>query len=69
LCNKRLNVPLQAASPWVTAVGGTTGGGNGASETAAQLSAGGFSNYWARPKYQVGSTHLLLSIITCFIFP
>jgi len=38
-----------AASPYVTAVGGTTGS---APETAASLSSGGFSNYWARPAYQ-----------------
>lgn len=38
-----------AASPWVTAVGGTQGYNP---ETAAQLSAGGFSDYWPRPAYQ-----------------
>lgn len=37
-----------AGSPYVTAVGGTTG----SPETAASLSSGGFSDYWARPKYQ-----------------
>lgn len=37
-----------AASPFVTAVGGTTG----AVERAAGLSAGGFSNYWSRPYWQ-----------------
>jgi tripeptidyl-peptidase-1 len=38
-----------AASPYVTAVGGT----NGAStESGADLSAGGFSNYWSRPTWQ-----------------
>ena len=38
-----------AGSPWVTAVGGTTGSNP---EVAASLSSGGFSSYWARPQYQ-----------------
>ena len=38
-----------AGSPWVTAVGGTTGSNP---EVAASLSSGGFSSYWARPSYQ-----------------
>jgi len=38
-----------AASPWVTAVGGTTGQ---TTEKGASLSGGGFSNRWARPDYQ-----------------
>lgn len=38
-----------AGSPWVTAVGGTTGT---SPEVAASLSSGGFSSYWARPDYQ-----------------
>jgi len=38
-----------AGSPYVTAVGGTTGS---SPETAASLSSGGFSNYWSRPTYQ-----------------
>lgn len=47
-----------AASPWVTAVGGTTGSGP---ETAAGLSSGGFSNYWARPSYQKSAVEGYLS--------
>ncbi|XWX01678.1 hypothetical protein V2A60_009707 [Cordyceps javanica] len=46
-----------ASCPYVTAVGGTrgTGGGGGiAEETAMELSAGGFSEYFARPAYQTG---------------
>ncbi len=38
-----------AASPYVTAVGGTWSANP---EIAAGLSAGGFSNYWPRPQYQ-----------------
>eukprot|EP01012_Entosiphon_sulcatum_P015073 TRINITY_DN2008_c0_g1_i1.p1 TRINITY_DN2008_c0_g1~~TRINITY_DN2008_c0_g1_i1.p1 ORF type:complete len:543 (+),score=106.73 TRINITY_DN2008_c0_g1_i1:32-1660(+) len=38
-----------AASPWLTAVGGTTGGTN---ERAASLSSGGFSNFFPMPAYQ-----------------
>jgi len=38
-----------AASPYVTAVGGTT---SSSPEVAASFSGGGFSNYWARPTYQ-----------------
>ena len=38
-----------AASPYITAVGGTTGSNP---EVAGPLSSGGFSNYWARPSYQ-----------------
>jgi tripeptidyl-peptidase-1 len=38
-----------AASPYVTAVGGTTSSGP---EVAASFSSGGFSNRWARPSYQ-----------------
>jgi len=41
-----------AASPYVTAVGGTQGGGESPPETAAGLSSGGFSNRWARPSWQ-----------------
>ena len=41
-----------AASPYVTAVGATT---NLASETTASFSSGGFSNFWARPSYQVAA--------------
>lgn len=38
-----------AASPWVTAVGGTT---SFEPEIAASISTGGFSNRWPRPKWQ-----------------
>jgi len=38
-----------AASPYVTAIGGTT---SSQPEVAASFSSGGFSNYWARPSYQ-----------------
>lgn len=41
-----------AESPWVTAVGATTGGIGGGSETAATLSGGGFSNRDSAPSYQ-----------------
>lgn len=40
-----------AGSPWVTAVGGTSND----PETAAGLSSGGFSNYWARPAWQAAA--------------
>ncbi|KAF9922326.1 hypothetical protein FBU30_007591 [Linnemannia zychae] len=40
-----------ASCPYVTVVGATTG----VSETGAGLSAGGFSNYFARPSYQSGA--------------
>merc|ERR1712176_128882 len=38
-----------AASPWVTAVGGTT---SAYPEVCWQYSSGGFSNYWKRPSFQ-----------------
>jgi len=41
-----------APSPYVTAVGGTAGGGLAPPETAASISSGGFSNRWARPSWQ-----------------
>jgi len=41
-----------AASPFVTAVGGTTGS---SPEVAGPLSGGGFSNYWAQPSYQTAA--------------
>jgi len=47
-----------AASPWVTAVGGTTGKNP---EVAAYFSSGGFSNYWARPSYQISAVEYYLS--------
>jgi len=49
-----------AGSPFVTAVGGTQLQGSD-SETAAGLSSGGFSNYWARPSYQTAAVELYLS--------
>ncbi|KAI0064456.1 subtilisin-like protein [Artomyces pyxidatus] len=52
--NDGLNTPMflpnfPATCPYITAVGGTTGVNP---ETAAGLSSGGFSNYFARPSYQ-----------------
>ncbi|KAF8258312.1 subtilisin-like protein [Lactarius quietus] len=42
-----------ASCPYVTSVGGTTGGMTGKSrETAADISGGGFSNHFRRPHYQ-----------------
>ena len=43
-----------SGSPYVTAVGGTHGGGatSGNEEEAVGLSSGGFSNRWARPSWQ-----------------
>jgi tripeptidyl-peptidase I len=49
-CNQFIPT-FPAASPYVTAVGGSSLG-MGSGETAAGLSAGGFSDYWSRPKYQ-----------------
>ena len=45
-----LSRPHTFAGPYVTAVGGTT---NFLPEVAADLSAGGFSNYFPFPPYQV----------------
>lgn len=42
-----------AASPWVTGVGGTEGGNVDTPEHAWGGSAGGFSDRWGRPEYQV----------------
>jgi len=48
-CTNGVYIPtFPAASPYVTAVGGTNPSGN----SAASLSSGGFSNYWPRPAYQ-----------------
>lgn len=44
---------VPASCPWVTSVGGTTSSGP---ETAAQLSSGGFSNYYTAPDYQSSAT-------------
>ena len=48
-----------AGSPWVTAVGGTQGSNP---ETGAGLSAGGFSDYWARPSYQMDAVKHYFSV-------
>jgi len=52
------------SSPYVTAVGGTTptaGFPSPGSESAASLSSGGFSSYWAQPSYQKGAVAAYLS--------
>lgn len=50
-----------AACPYITSVGGTTGF---QSETAANFSAGGFSNVFARPSYQdTAVTNYLTNIL------
>ena len=41
-----------SGSPYVTAVGGTSGGGLAPPESAAAISSGGFSNRWAQPAWQ-----------------
>lgn len=41
-----------AASPWVTAVGGTMVNPDDDDEYGVDFSTGGFSNYWPRPSYQ-----------------
>eukprot|EP01103_Thecamoeba_quadrilineata_P005215 TRINITY_DN15041_c0_g1_i1.p1 TRINITY_DN15041_c0_g1~~TRINITY_DN15041_c0_g1_i1.p1 ORF type:complete len:555 (+),score=112.59 TRINITY_DN15041_c0_g1_i1:23-1687(+) len=52
-----------AASPYITAVGGTTGGFSAESpEIAANLTGGGFSNYWNRPSYQVEAVDHYLEV-------
>ncbi|OAA62327.1 tripeptidyl peptidase SED3 [Cordyceps fumosorosea ARSEF 2679] len=48
-----------ASCPWVTAVGGTTG----TPESAADLSSGGFSEYYAAPDYQSSATSGYVSSI------
>ena len=50
-----------AASPYVTAVGGTDGGANGESASTVFPSGGGFSNMWSRPSYQVKPAQQYLS--------
>jgi tripeptidyl-peptidase-1 len=55
MCKNGKFVPqFPAASPYVTAVGGTSGGGLApvGGETAAGIASGGFSNRWARPTWQ-----------------
>jgi tripeptidyl-peptidase-1 len=53
LCKNGQFVPMwPAPSPYVTAVGGTQGGGLAPPETAASISSGGFSNRWPRPAWQ-----------------
>ncbi len=55
-CSSSGFVPtFPASNPWVTGVGGTTGGTAGkvpTGEGVASLSGGGFSNYFGRPAYQ-----------------
>jgi len=46
---KNFNPTFPAASPYITAVGGTQSSNP---EVAASFSGGGFSNFWARPSYQ-----------------
>lgn len=48
-----------AGCPWVTAVGGTTS----VPETAASLSSGGFSEYYATPDYQTSAVQGYLSTL------
>ncbi len=51
-CKDGIFIPtFPASSPWVTAVGGTTGPSVD-KLTAASFSSGGFSNYFGRPEYQ-----------------
>jgi len=51
-CQQGKFIPtFPAGSPWVTAVGGTTGRSLGALKTAS-FSSGGFSDRWARPSWQ-----------------
>jgi len=60
-CAQGKFVPTFPAScPYVTGVGGTTGGTPGqhpTGESAVGLSGGGFSNYFTRPAYQVTCHH------------
>lgn len=56
--NGRFIPTFPSASPWVTAVGGTTGTDP---ETGAHLSGGGFSDYWQRPSWQDAAVHGYLS--------
>jgi len=49
---KKFIPTFPAASPFVTAVGGTVGS---SPEVAGALSGGGFSNYWASPSYQTAA--------------
>jgi tripeptidyl-peptidase-1 len=52
-CKNGKFVPqFPASSPYITAVGGTSGGGLAPPETAAGIASGGFSNRWARPSWQ-----------------
>jgi len=47
-----------AGSPYVTAVGGTTGFNP---ETAVSFSSGGFTNYWSRPSYQTDAVQAYIT--------
>lgn len=53
-------VPFPDGCPYVTNVGSTTGA---VPETAASFSAGGFSNYWARPAYQAPAVAAYLAAL------
>jgi len=51
----RLSPDFPSGSPWVTAVGGVTGGTPGSTPTGEvtdMISGGGFSDLWPRPSYQ-----------------
>ena len=58
--NKTFTPKWPAASPYITSVGGT-GGIIGTYESAADLSSGGFSNRYARPKWQNSAVQNYLS--------
>ncbi|KAI9439773.1 subtilisin-like protein [Lactarius indigo] len=52
----RFRPTFPASCPWVTCVGGTTGGTSDEEpEVAAEISGGGFSDYFERPDYQDGA--------------
>ncbi|RYG51396.1 hypothetical protein EON67_03455 [archaeon] len=51
-CPNGFHPTFPSASPYVTAVGATD---VPSAEKAASFSGGGFSNYWARPSYQVNA--------------
>jgi len=51
----RMSPDFPSGSPWVTAVGGVTGGTSGSTPTGEVtdlISGGGFSDLWPRPSYQ-----------------
>jgi len=60
----RFTPDFPTGSPWVTSVGGLTGGTPGTTptgEVADYISGGGFSDYWTRPKYQDDAIKYYLS--------